>query len=714
MHEDEPAIGVALCCARLASHIGANAVLLADGAARALVDHGAHHLQQLVVVLLVPGFIGLGGAELSQHLTIGIFDAGDQLRRGVAAGVGNASIGVDHLQQRDGAGAQCQRRHGLQRALAHTQRTRQLDDAVHAHFLHHFGSDGVLGIGQCIGQRHGHAGGVHGIGRAPDFTAGKFDLDLFILACVFGLGAFLQRRAIDKGLEGGAGLAAGLGHVVKRILRIVAAAHPGQHGRVARVHGQETCLHAGLVVAQVFHESLVGQQLLEGIFRTQAARLHQFAVGGRFAHQLQHQIVLGAPAIAVAPVGVRNVLQRAHLAVYRLLGPVLQPRINGGAHHQTVGVDVVVVLVRPGNQPFAQLLRKVRGHAYGLFLALEVQTHGALFQALKLIVLEFAALDHLAQHRVAPGNGALGVDDGVVVGIALEHAHQRGALQHRQLGGGLVEIRARRHLNAIGVVEEGNGVQIGLKNLVLGIERLDLEGRDRFLELAVDIAGAANFCGVEVARQLLGDGGAALRVAHGGMHHRAQRAREIHAVVLIEAVVFRGHQRLDHRRRNLLQRHPLAVAALELSNQLAVGAHDLRGLLQLGFAQIADAGRERNQQQHIQHKQHGQGHQHAQPFAACGPAMPPGQGRDLLAQRRRTPAQPQRFGLRDTFFLEFLKGQTHVARRSFKGRIEARLRRMPKKKAQCIRAASFLWFQPRYLQNERAHGCKKANAKSTF
>ena len=348
----------------------------------------------------------------------------------------------------------------------------------------------------------------------------------------------------------------------------------------------------------------------------------------------------------MAPVGVGNALQCVHLAVHRLLRPVLQARIQRGAHHQTIGVDVVVVLVRPCDQPFAQLLRKMRCHAGGLFLALKVQPHGALFQALKLVVFQLAALDHLAQYGVAPGNGPVRVDDGVVVGIALEHAHQRGAFQHRQLGGGFVEICARRHLYAVGVVEKGHGVEIGLENLVLGVERLDLEGRDGFLQFAVDVARAADLCGVEVARQLLRDGGATLWIAIERMNDGSRCAGEVHAMVLIKAMVFCGDQRLHHGGRDLLQRHPLTVAALELAQQLAVCAQDLSRLIELGLADIADAGRERNQQQHIDDEQHRQRHRQSQPLTPRGPATPPGQGLNALTQRRSTSARPQ---CRDTW-----------------------------------------------------------------
>jgi hypothetical protein len=68
-----------------------------------------------------------------------------------------------------------------------------------------------------------------------------------------------------------------------------------------------------------------------------------------------------------------SVLQLPHLPRDRLVGRLLQARVDGGAHHQAVGVDVVVLAVGPGDQPLAHLLRHVRRDAHRLVLPLEVQ-----------------------------------------------------------------------------------------------------------------------------------------------------------------------------------------------------------------------------------------------------------------------------------------------------------------------------------------------------
>ncbi|MNZ95300.1 hypothetical protein D3C78_1144430 [compost metagenome] len=295
--------------------------------------------------------------------------------------------------------------------------------------------------------------------------------------------------------------------------------------------------------------------------------------------------------------------------------------------------------------------------ARGLFLALEVDAQRPFLELRKRGLAEHVALDHLRQHRVAPRQRALGVEHRVVIARALEHAHQGRRFQHAELVGRLVEIGARGHLYAIGVVEKGHGVEVGLEDFVLGVERLDLERRDRFLELARERGRAADFRGVEVARQLLGDGRSALPVTAQGVDEGRSRAPPVQAVVAVEAVVLGGDQGLDHGRRDLVERHPGAVAALEDRQFLAVLAQDLRRLLQPGLADIADAGRERNQHQHIQQAQGRNGRQAPGQLLARGPAR---------ARAQRGQPGPQAGGLhtlpcrrRASGHFQVIHGKTH-------------------------------------------------------
>ena len=85
---------------------------------------------------------------------------------------------------------------------------------------------------------------------------------------------------------------------------------------------------------------------------------------------------------ALAPaVGER--LQLLHLARDGLVGGLLQPGIDRGAHDEPVGIDVVVVLVRPLDQPFAQVLDDVRRGAGRLGLPLEIELAADAWSALR-------------------------------------------------------------------------------------------------------------------------------------------------------------------------------------------------------------------------------------------------------------------------------------------------------------------------------------------
>ena len=333
--------------------------------------------------------------------------------------------------------------------------------------------------------------------------------------------------------------------MVVRVNAKVTAAHPRQHMAGNRVLRQKTRLHARFFSAQLEHEAVIGQQGVQ-CFIGRCAFFLRGAVFGALAHQRQHQLVAGAPAIAAGPRLVGHVLQLAPLAGHGLVGIVLQARINGGANHQPVGIQVVAIGVRPADELLAQLHRKVRRRAHHLGLSLEVDAQRALFQGIELLLLQLAALEHLRQHGVAPRQCALGIEHRVVISRALEHADQRGAFQHIELVGRLVEIRARGHLDTKRVVEKRHGVEIGFKDLVLGVGRLDLQRRDRLLELARDGARAADFLGEKVARQLLRDGRAALRVAPQRQHHRRRRAPPVQPPVAVETVVFGGDERVHH------------------------------------------------------------------------------------------------------------------------------------------------------------------------
>jgi hypothetical protein len=93
-------------------------------------------------------------------------------------------------------------------------------------------------------SRQGHrlTAGRPAIRRAPDLGATDGDFHRLVDQRVVRAGTLAERFAIDEGLEGRAGLAARLLHMVEGVLLEVAAADPGLDVAVARVDRQEAGL----------------------------------------------------------------------------------------------------------------------------------------------------------------------------------------------------------------------------------------------------------------------------------------------------------------------------------------------------------------------------------------------------------------------------------------------------------------------------------------
>jgi hypothetical protein len=222
---------------------------------------------------------------------------------------------------------------------------------------------------------------------------------------------------------------------------------------------------------------------------------------------------------------------------------------------------------------------EMRGRPRGFRLPLEVDTQGLPAERVELRLSQFLAPDHLFQHRVAALQGSLGIEHRVVVTVALEHADQRRALQYIELVGRGIEIGACRHLDAVGVVEEGHGVEVGFEDFVLAVDGLDLQRRDRLLDLARQRLVPADRLGVEVAGKLLGEGRTPLAIAAEGVERGSRGASPVETEMVVEAVIFRGDQGVDDLWRNLGESHPLPVGLLELGQFPAIRREDLSRLL---------------------------------------------------------------------------------------------------------------------------------------
>src|SRR5450830_373602 len=244
VHQDEPAVRVVLGGAGLAGDVAGDAEAGADRRARAPVDDAAHHVDQGDGAGLAHGARRRRRREAGQLLAIAVGDVGDENGLPVFALGRDAGVGIDHLQQGDGTGAQRQRRHRLQLALVDAQRLGQADDGRQAGILHHLGGDGIFREHQAVAHGHGGARGAGHVGGPPGGAVARLDVHDGVAVRVVGGQALFQRGAVHEGFEGRSRLAGGARDVVELVALEIAAADPGAHGAAGRIDGDKTRFQA--------------------------------------------------------------------------------------------------------------------------------------------------------------------------------------------------------------------------------------------------------------------------------------------------------------------------------------------------------------------------------------------------------------------------------------------------------------------------------------
>ena len=125
----------------------------------------------------------------------------------------------------------------------------------------------------------------------------------------------------------------------------------------------------------------------------------------------------------------------------------------------------------------------------------------------------------------------------------------------------------RRGLYAVAALAEVYGVEVPLDYLPLVIFFLKLQRAEYLRQLSHD--GDFVLAG-EVLYELLGDGGAAVVVLHGGehLHERAGGTVPVDALMLVKALVLDGDERLFHIPRDVLVVDPDAVLLSRERHQL--------------------------------------------------------------------------------------------------------------------------------------------------
>ena len=260
-----------------------------------------------------------------------------------------------------------------------------------------------------------------------------------------------------------------------------------------------------------------------------------------------------------------------------LLRGLLVVRVKGGVDLEAALEDGVGVKVL--EQQALHVVGEVGVLAHGVHQRAQVEVDLLGLGGAALLLGDVTGLKHALQNEVAPVLAALGVARGVVVGGGVGQAHQRGGLGQGKLVGVLVEVDGARGLDAVGTVAVVDGVEVHVKDLLLGVRLLHLDGNEGLADLALE-GHLKLFIGEHgVSHQLLRDGGAAAGVIAGDLaHHGAQDALGVDAVVRVEALVLGVHGALHHVLRDVADVHGTTGLQVVGRNLVALGVIDARGL----------------------------------------------------------------------------------------------------------------------------------------
>ena len=190
-------------------------------------------------------------------------------------------------------------------------------------------------------------------------------------------------------------------------------------------------------------------------------------------------------------------------------------------------------------------------------------------------------LRHQRQHQVAALPDTIRILQRIVEGRALRHRGQRRRFREGHARGRLAEVVTRRRIDAVPPMTEVNRVQIRFEDLRLVVASLHVTRRALLAQLAPDRRVApVDQIRMHVADKLLRDGARTARIAHYRVLHRRRDADQVDAVVLIEALVFDGNERLPDVARQRCDRDARAQLFAEFANDRTVTCQHHRRLWQ--------------------------------------------------------------------------------------------------------------------------------------
>ena len=390
--------------------------------------------------------------------------------------VGHSAITVDQFQQVDVAGAECERRGGIEFTLD-THIVGRVDDVLDAHFLSQFDGDGVDTL--CEGHLQGHRVAREiavGIRRGPGCLLllrriPDLHCEVGVVAAVAGRETLIHRLGIDEEFERGSRLAHRR-HLVVFPRVEVHVAHPGLYVPRLSLHRHEATVHEAYHIADGVHRrhlllylaTVVVEQLhrvgqvqvvVDGVLVARKLLGEQFVVGLALGDVLDEMgdlhVMLILPGIGRAPVVVEVLLHLHHLLAGSLLGVFLHTGVDGGVDLQAVGIEVVAVVLAPFPQVVGHRLAEVGSLTVVGVLHAVVEVDLEFLQRVADFLGQVAVLRHQVEYDVAALQRVLRIDQRIIIGGGLQHTHQHSGFLSRQFPRRAAEVGLAGSLDTKGI-----------------------------------------------------------------------------------------------------------------------------------------------------------------------------------------------------------------------------------------------------------------------
>ncbi len=563
---DEPAIDVVLGGACLAGDFSMQPVVGAEGATGAFVHDGGEDVAHDVGFFGGHGFPSDAGFGAVDDFAVAVPDFREVVLRDEDAVVGECHEGIDHFLEGNVRHAECHGGVGGQ-VGSNAEAAGVCGDGVDAGLHEDFDGDGVDGFAEGAFEGVVAVVAVVGVAGCPVVVFGV--AALFVGVVGVEAGAVAEGGSVDDGFEDGADLAGGGDLVVLEVF-VVRAADPGFYFAGLRLYGDE----GGLEYLQVVLDGVDGgvfdaffpvvgvvdeHRFLAVHFRQYfffaAAFVFEGFVDAAVADGILQDVRVFVPRFVSVEVGGVGFLYAGDVGFSGFFGVLLHFGVEGGGEEHAVGVEVVVgavfrvVCLNDAQGVLPDAFAEVRGGTAVVGGGVVVQTELAGFVFLSFGFSEEVVFHHLVDDGVASPERPVGMEAGVVVGGAFEHADEGGCLGERQFGGGGGEVFLRGTLQPEGVFPEGDGVEVKGEDFFFVVDVFQAAGGEHFLEFHDGHEShLLLFARVEVFCQLLAEGAASAGAPFAeeeGLEEDAQHTDAVYSLVLVETDVFGGEEGVD-------------------------------------------------------------------------------------------------------------------------------------------------------------------------